>query len=150
VRRRCLPQSRRQRYVAEANAYPGIDAIYRVDASSGELELDFAVHAGANPAALQLVASQGTRFEPETATGDIIAANADTRFRLKAPVAFQWIDGVRTPVAVRFELAANAVRFAALSTLLPANSRASPAAASTLHLWFNRSQSSPHATRRGQ
>jgi hypothetical protein len=93
------------------NAYPGIDAVYRADASSGELELDFAVRAGADPAAIQLVATQGTRFEPEPGSGDIVAANQHTRYRLRKPVAFQWTAGVRTEVAVHFALAANTLRF---------------------------------------
>lgn len=102
---------RRYASATYANAYPGIDAVYRVEASSGELELDFAVGAGADPAAIQLVATQGSRFEHAPGSDDIIAANRDTRYRLRRPVAFQSIDGVRTQVDVRFVLAGNTLRF---------------------------------------
>ncbi|HEY2808097.1 MAG TPA: putative Ig domain-containing protein [Steroidobacteraceae bacterium] len=67
--------------------WPGIDARFRVN--DGDLELDFMLHAHADPARIVLAATGGTRFVLAAASGDVLATRGNLRFRLKRPRAFQ-------------------------------------------------------------
>jgi hypothetical protein len=102
---------RRYEKVSYASVYPGIDAIYRADAENGDLELDFAVKPGSDPAQIRLIAGAGTRFEWATNHRDVMAVNGQMRFQLKQPVAFQWIGGIRRDVHARFAISEGTARF---------------------------------------
>jgi hypothetical protein len=92
--------------------WPGIDA--RVRVSAGDLELDFLVHPGADPGAIELAGKGSTRFEVDARSGDILVVGVGERFRLHRPRAYQQgsastaeivVHAITTPRSVRFELA---------------------------------------------
>lgn len=90
------------------DVYPGIDAVYRGD--GGELEYDFVVAPGQDPADVSL------RFEGATSQrldehGDLIFELATGEVRHQAPVAYQDVDGTRRDVPAEFVLDGNEVRF---------------------------------------
>ena len=89
--------------------YPGIDASYRV--SDGGLELDFEIAPGGDPGAIRLQPGNGTRFEREGASEDVVFRRGEARYRLRRPVAFQDIDGARTTVPVRLVTDHEGLRF---------------------------------------
>lgn len=82
-------------------AYPGIDMIYY--GSQGQLEYDFVVQPGANPASIRIKFSGAIRTKL-TANGDLEIGE----LRQHKPLAYQNIDGNgRTEVACRYVLRAN-------------------------------------------
>jgi hypothetical protein len=103
--------SRLHRYqrATYGDVYPGIDAVYRT--ATGELEFDFIVHPGANPNSIGLRAVEGASFALESSTGDVIASNGELRYRLKSPVAYQWLDGRRVEIPVRFAVESQTLTF---------------------------------------
>lgn len=86
--------------------YPGVDLVYKANAS--QFEYDFHVAAGADPAAIRLRFSGTPRLSPE---GDLLLATTEGELRQHRPVAFQDVDGERVEVSVRFELNGSQVKF---------------------------------------
>jgi hypothetical protein len=88
--------------------YPGVDAVFH--GRGGTLEYDFEVAAGADASqiALGLAGNAVATVEKDGA----LAVRVDGRvYRQLAPVAWQERAGERVPVAVRFMVAKNVVRF---------------------------------------
>lgn len=90
--------------------YEGIDAVY-YGAASG-IEYDFVIAPGADPRSIQLDVRGAERVSLDKA-GDLVIDTAAGAMRQRQPVAYQLIDGIRRPVAVRYELdRTTIVRFA--------------------------------------
>lgn len=87
------------RVVAE-QVRPGIDVVYY--GNQRQLEYDFVVAPGANPAHAAMEIQGAERLEIEAATGDLLVHVAGTTLRQRAPVAYQDIRGARVPVASAF------------------------------------------------
>jgi hypothetical protein len=85
--------------------YPDINLVYYGN-SQTQLEYDFDVAPGANPAAIQL-AFQGALGMTVDAQGNLVLHTAGGDVVEQAPVAYQLIGGVRQAVAVRYVLGAN-------------------------------------------
>ena len=89
--------------------YPGIGARYRE--SEGDLEVDFLIAPGASPRRIELAAADGTRFEVDAGTGDVLVVRDEERFRLKRPRAFQPGDPADVEVPVRAIAGPHSLRF---------------------------------------
>ena len=90
--------------------YPGIDLVFY--GNQGQLEYDFNIAPGADPAVIRLQFS-GASNMALTDGGDLVISVAGGSLRWRAPVAFQDIDGVRRPVTCSFLMpAADQLRFA--------------------------------------
>jgi DNA-binding beta-propeller fold protein YncE len=87
------------RYLA---VYPGIDLVYR--AAQSDVEFDFLVGPGADPAQIRLRVPAGVRL-------DASGALAIGGVTLRPPVAWQTTGGKRNPVLVRFALRRRRVSF---------------------------------------
>ena len=88
-------------HVRYRDLYPGIDLVYY--GNPQQLEHDFVVAPGADPAAIRL------RFEGATAVtladnGDVVVAVGGREVRLQAPVVYQSNGAAREPVAGRYVL----------------------------------------------
>jgi hypothetical protein len=88
--------------------YPGIDAVFH--GRSGKLEYDFAVAAGADASRIGL-GLPGNAVAAVEGDGALAVRVNGTVYRQLAPVAWQEGAGGRVPVAVRFVVAKNVVRF---------------------------------------
>ena len=90
-----------QRFSASTfhDIYPGIDARFHVN--DGDLELDFLLQPGSDPASIQLVAASSTRLAVDAPSGDIIVTHDDEHFRLPRPRAFQPAASGRAEIEVR-------------------------------------------------
>ena len=95
--RRGVPQFSRIRY---GNLYPGIDLVFY--GSQGQLEYDFLVAPGANPAQAELE-FQGAK-QLELKDGALVVQTARSSVQLQAPRIYQEIGGKRHPVDGRFVL----------------------------------------------
>ena len=84
--------------------YPGIDVIYY--GQQRQLEYDFLVAPGANPAQIKMTFSSAQSL-CLGANGDLLLQQPTTELRLKQPVAYQEIKGERRTVAVAYTLDAN-------------------------------------------
>src|SRR5262249_11299483 len=78
------------------NVYPGISLVYY--GNQRQLEYDFVVAPGADPAAIRFDFDGAEGFEVNEA-GDLIVSNADNRLRLNKPILYQVSDGERQQVA---------------------------------------------------
>jgi hypothetical protein len=87
------------------DVYRGINLVYYGN-SQTQLEYDFDVAPGANPAAIQL-AFQGAQGMTIDGQGNLVLHTAGGDVTEQAPVAFQLIDGVRQAVAAQYVLEAN-------------------------------------------
>ena len=89
------------RQVKASGVYPGIDVVYHGNQS--QLEYDFVVHPGANPARihLQFDGATGLRTDSE---GNLIVATAAGDLVEHRPVMYQTIAGVRQSVAGSFRV----------------------------------------------
>jgi hypothetical protein len=95
--------------VRQFAAYPGIDLVYY--GNQRQLEFDFVVAPGANPSAIQLTFT-GQRRLRIAANGDLQIEGVRGQVALHKPLVYQESDGVRTPIAAGFHLAAgNSVTF---------------------------------------
>ncbi len=85
------------------NVLAGVDLVYYGDPR--RLEYDFVVRPGAEPdaIALQYEGADAVRLTP---SGDIELATAAGTVRLRAPLAYQLVDGERRKVESRYELLA--------------------------------------------
>ena len=90
--------------VRYAQVYPGIDVEYYGNQS--QVEYDFLVAPGADPAKILLDVDGGERLEVD-ARGHLVAHVADGRIEWKTPVAYQDVAGVRKTVPVRYALRRN-------------------------------------------
>lgn len=91
--------------VAARQIYAGIDVVYYCNGR--ELEFDFLVAAGADPAAI-VMEFEGA--QPSLEPGGSLSLNG--RIRQRPPVAYQMAGGKRVPVDSRYVLEGNAVRVA--------------------------------------
>ena len=87
------------RVVAE-QVRPGIDVIYY--GNQQQLEYDFVIAPGADPADAAMVVEGADRVQIDAASGDLLVYAGDEPLRQRAPVAYQEIDGVRRPVGSAF------------------------------------------------
>ncbi len=94
-----IPTYSRVRY---GKVYPGIDLVYH-GSNQRELEYDFVVAPGADPAAIAL-RFDGARRLTLNGRGDLIVHVAGGELIEHAPVVFQSIGGVRRTVASRYRL----------------------------------------------
>jgi hypothetical protein len=85
--------------------YPGINLVYYGN-SQTQLEYDFDVAPGANPAAIQL-AFQGTQGMSVDGQGNLVLHMAGGNVTEQTPVAYQEIGGVRQAVPVQYALEGN-------------------------------------------
>src|SRR5215471_5401808 len=103
--RRDIPAFRRVRY---RGIYPGIDvAWYGRDYG---LEYDFILAPGADPRQIR-IRFQGARHLSISPEGDLVIDTASGPLRQRRPAAYQEIAGVRRPVAGRYLLKGDTVRF---------------------------------------
>ena len=100
-----IPQFARVRY---ENIYPGINLVFY--GSQGQLEYDFQVAPGANPARPELEFDSSTKLELEG--GDLVLHGQGDSVRLHAPHVYQRLGSREQPVEGHFALrAANRVGF---------------------------------------
>jgi hypothetical protein len=91
--------------------YPGIDLVYY--GNQRQLEYDWAVAPGADPARIQLRFPGVRQLHLEQDSGDLKLDGAGHEACLHKPVAYQLVDGKRVPVEARYVLgAANQVGLA--------------------------------------
>lgn len=103
--RRDIPQFARVRY---ENIYPGINLVFY--GSQGQLEYDFQVAPGANPARPELEFDSSTKLELED--GDLVLHGEGESVRLHAPHVYQRLGSREQSVEGHFALrAANRVGF---------------------------------------
>jgi hypothetical protein len=79
--------------------YPGVDVVYYDH--QRDLEYDFVVAPGGDPAAIQLAFAGADRIEIGV-EGDLILHLGDRRLRLHRPFLYQDVDGVRREVPGRY------------------------------------------------
>jgi hypothetical protein len=84
-----------------ADVYPGVDLIYY--STGGQLQYDFVVAPGADPQAIRLMVD-GARVAVD-ATGDLVGRVAEGEIRMRKPVIYQEVDGVRAAIAGQWMLA---------------------------------------------
>ena len=77
------------------DVYPGVDLVYY--GNQQQLEYDFLVAPGADPAAIEL-AFEGARSIRVDAGGDLVLETGDSEVRLKAPVIYQETGGHRVEI----------------------------------------------------
>jgi len=84
------------------DVYPGVDLVYY--GGSGELEYDFEVSPGADPAAIRM-ALDGAASAAIDGAGDLVIADeGGAEVRHRRPVVYQEVDGSRRPVAAEYQL----------------------------------------------
>jgi hypothetical protein len=93
-----VPTYARVRY---ERVYPGVDLVYY--GQQGELETDFAVAAGADPAVIAWHL-EGARAIRVDAAGDLLLMVGGNEVRLHRPQAYQGDTGERREVAVRYRV----------------------------------------------
>jgi hypothetical protein len=87
--------------VKYANVYPGIDVVYH--GNQRQLEYDFLVAPGADPAAIELTLRNSKKLTVNTA-GDLVVSLGDSEWIERAPVIYQETEGQRHVVAGRYVL----------------------------------------------
>ena len=90
--------------VVSERIYPGVDMVYY--GNQRQLEYDFVVAPGADPASIRLRFS-GTQNIAIDAAGNLTLQTHDTEVRHNKPVAYQELDGARHEVPVAFSLLAD-------------------------------------------
>ena len=99
----------RYRRIVYSGIYPGIDLVFR--RNDGDLEFDFELNPGADPALLRLEASGDTHFVADAASGDVYAANGEQRYRIRKARAYQLVNAVQQDIAVRMLVTSRSIRF---------------------------------------
>jgi hypothetical protein len=87
--------------VQYSSVYPGIDMVYY--GKGQQLEYDFVVAPGADPAAIRL-GFEGNRRIHIDGTGNLVLGADDAEFRLLKPVVYQSVQGNRQEVAGEYVL----------------------------------------------
>ncbi|BCS34431.1 hypothetical protein TBR22_A36580 [Luteitalea sp. TBR-22] len=97
--------------VRAAQVRPGIDVVYY--GNQQELEYDFVIAPGADPADAGMLVSGADRVEIEASTGDLVLHVGAQQLRQRAPLAYQEIGGRRVvvPSAFTWDAAARRVGF---------------------------------------
>ena len=100
--------------VRSPGVYPGIDLVFY--GSGRQFEYDFALAPGSDPRSIRLAfdgitETAGSPALEVDARGDLVLRTLGGDLRLRKPIAYQEVDGVRHPVAANF-----ALRRAAAST----------------------------------
>jgi Calx-beta domain/Beta-propeller repeat len=103
--RRSVPSFARVQYTG---VYPGVSLVFY--GSERQLEYDFVVAPGADPAAVALAfdGAHGVRLDGD---GDLVLATSAGELRLRRPVIYQEADGERRPVEGGYVLDGDRVRF---------------------------------------
>jgi hypothetical protein len=101
-----VPAFARVRY---ANVYPGIDLVFY--GRSTELEYDFVVHAGADPARIAMEIDGADRVGVDR-EGRVAAETAAGIVLLRRPVVYQEVSGRRREIAARYALRGSRIEFA--------------------------------------
>jgi hypothetical protein len=103
--RRSVPAFGRVHYT---DVYPGVDLVFY--GTDRQLEYDFVVAPGADPAAIVLIfaGAEAMRVDHE---GDLVLATGVGDLRLRRPVLNQEANGHRQPVEGGYELDGDRVRF---------------------------------------
>jgi len=78
------------------SVYPGVDLVYY--GNDRELEYDFVVAPGADPKAITLAFDGPEAIEVEPA-GDLVLRSPRGELRLRRPIIYQVVNGVRVPIA---------------------------------------------------
>jgi hypothetical protein len=94
--------------VRYSGVYPGVDLLYY--GTQGRLEYDFAVAPGASAAPIRL-AFAGADAVRVDARGNLGVSANGHEVVFERPVAYQMRDGQRAPVAARYQLSGETVRF---------------------------------------
>ncbi|PYT10399.1 MAG: hypothetical protein DMF60_00210, partial [Acidobacteria bacterium] len=87
--------------VEYGNVYRGIDLVYHGD--RGELEYDFKVAPGADPAVIRLGFEGADKIEIDSG-GELVASVADGEVRQRKPMVYQETGGTRQVIPSRFVL----------------------------------------------
>lgn len=87
--------------VRYTGVYPGIDLVFY--GHGQQLEHDFNLAPGADPAAIRLGLDGADRLEIDAA-GDLVVSLGDGEVRLRRPVSYQEVGGARREVESRFRL----------------------------------------------
>jgi Beta-propeller repeat. len=101
-----IPHYARLRY---RDVYPGIDMVFYTN--ERELEFDFVVAPGADPAKIKL-AYDGMERMRKDSSGDLLFQMADSQIRLRRPKVYQQEGGIRTEVAASYRMERGAVGIA--------------------------------------
>jgi len=91
--------------------YPGVDLVYY--GNPGQLEYDFVVAPGADPAVIRLAFDVGTHGRPPLqidAQGDLVLQNGGGEIRLHQPRVYQDIDGLKRAIPAHYVLLPQAAR----------------------------------------
>jgi hypothetical protein len=96
-----IPNYGRVRY---SGIYPGIDLVYY--GSQSQLEHDFVVAPGADPACIRLSVIGAGKSRIDPVSGDLVMRIGQDELRLLKPVAYQQSNGRRTSVPSRYKLLA--------------------------------------------
>lgn len=88
--------------VSYAGVYPGIDAVYY--GNQRQLEYDFNVAAGADPAQIKLRFDGAENLRVDGATGDLLIETAAGEVRQHKPFVYQEVAGARREVASSYKL----------------------------------------------
>ncbi len=91
--------------VRSAGVYSGIDMVYY--GNQRQLEYDFVVAPGADPAAIRMAFAGSDKIEVDSG-GELVIHMGDSTVTQHKPVIFQEHNGVRTPVAGGYEIVASA------------------------------------------
>lgn len=93
-----IPTYARVKYT---DVYPDIDAVFY--GNQKNLEFDFIVAAGADPNVIELSFENADKLEVDD-QGDLVLKIAGDEIRLKAPIVYQEIAGIREPVTSGYVL----------------------------------------------
>jgi hypothetical protein len=90
------------------DVYPAVDLVYR--GNQGQLEYDFIVNPGADPADISLAFEGGHDVRLDT-NGELVLSIGNEEIRQQRPVIYQDLDGVRTEIAGGYQLEGQKVGF---------------------------------------
>ncbi len=93
-----IPSYSRVKY---EEVYPGVDLLYY--GRERQLEYDFIVAPGADPEAIRLHFQGAERVEVD-AQGDLLLDTADGEVRLRKPLVYQDVDGIREEISGGFKV----------------------------------------------
>ena len=82
--------------VKYGDVYPGVDLIYY--GNQRNLEYDFVVAPGADPKTITLGFEGADKIEVDSSHGDLMLDTADRQIRLRKPLIYQEVDGVRKEI----------------------------------------------------